>query len=461
MNNFKVIVVGGGISGLTTAFWLNRKGISVKLLEKDNRVGGTMRSEITEGFLIEHGPSSALDTTPLIDKLLEDLGIRDEKLMATDDAKKRYILRNGKLYPLPMGPFAFLSTKLFSRSAKMRLFKEPFIRTKSNRNESIADFTERRLGKEFLDYAINPFVAGVFAGDPVNINVMTAFPKLYDLEQDYGSLITGAVRSAWKRKRSKEVSKQSAKTFSFRKGLQTLPDTIFEKIKDKILLNSDVVSIEREKNSKYNVAYKINGQLNTDIADAVVVSVPSICASGIIKQIEPELSAVLQKIYYPPVNVVFTGFRKKQISYKLDGFGYLIPGKEKRNILGSLWNSCIFPDRAPDDSYAMTAYIGGARQPEFTEKDDNESLEMTLKELDSVLGLDGEPILKKIIRWERAIPQYNNHYADISDEIENFMKNKKGLYICSNYFKGISVADCIKSADATVNSIRNYLKSLD
>ncbi|MGA2669232.1 MAG: protoporphyrinogen oxidase [Ignavibacteria bacterium] len=461
MDKNKVIVIGGGISGLATAFWLDRKGVDVKLFEKEARVGGTIKSEMVDGYLIEHGPSSALDTTPLIDKLLVDLEIKEEKLSATDEAKKRYILRNGKLFPLPMNPFAFMTTKLFSRSAKLRLFKEPFIKTRSNRNESIAEFTERRLGREFLDYAINPFVAGVFAGDPDNINVKTAFPKLYDLEKEYGGLINGAVRSAWKRKRSKEVSKQSARTFSFKEGMQTLPLIIYERIKDKIEMNTEVLAVEKTNEKKYKVKYKLNGQVRSEYADAIVISLPSLQASKLLSPFDEKLSCELKQIYYPPVNVVFMGFRKKEVNYKLDGFGYLIPAKENRKILGSLWNSCIFPNRAPDGSYAMTTYIGGARQPEMTEKDDDETIELTLKELDSVIGLKSKPDIEKIIRWDRAIPQYNNHYADITDSIEKFMNDNKGIYICCNYYKGISVGDCIKNADATVNSVLNYLRTLD
>ena len=461
MDKFKVIVIGGGISGLTTAYWLDKNGLDVKLFEKDSRVGGTMRSEIIDGFLIEHGPSSALDTTPLIDKLLDELGIEDQKLMAGDEAKKRYILKKGKLHALPMGPVSFLTSKLFSIPAKMRLMKEPFIRSRSNRNETIAEFTERRLGREFLDYVINPFVAGVFAGDPENINVKTAFPKLYELEQEYGGLIKGALKSARKRKKSKEVSKQSAKTFSFINGIQTLPDTIYANLSSKICLNSEVQNIVRTAEGKFIVSYGIGKEGFSQTADAVVISTPSHPASAFIALFDKQLADSLKGIYYPPVNVVFTGFKKSKINFKLDGFGYLVPEKENRTILGSLWNSCIFPNRAPADSYALTNYIGGARRPDLTRINDDESIEMTVKELDSVIGLKGRPEIVKITRWEKAIPQYNDHYADIADNIELFMSRNRGLFICSNYFRGISVGDCIKNADATVASVLNYLRTSD
>ena len=277
--NKKVAIIGGGISGLTTAFWLKQNGIDVRLFEKNDSVGGSIRTQIENGFLVEYGPNSTLETTPLIDKLLNELNILDEKIYASKDSNKRYILRNGKIFPLPMSPGAFLSTKLFSNSAKLRLLKEPFIRSKGNAYETIAEFTIRRLGEEFLDYAINPFVAGVFAGDPEMINVKTAFPKLYELEQRYGSLIKGAIKSGRQRRKSKEKSKQSAKTFSFKKGMQTLTDAIYMKILEGVSLKSTInsISIKNDNNRKpFSLSILKDGELINDEFDSIVISTPSV-----------------------------------------------------------------------------------------------------------------------------------------------------------------------------------------
>jgi oxygen-dependent protoporphyrinogen oxidase len=457
----KVIVIGGGISGLTTAFWLMKNGINVKLLEKNNYVGGSIKTEVINGFMIEHGPNSTLETTPLIDKLLGELGIKEEKLYATDEANKRFILRSGKLYPLPLNPFSFLFTGLFSPLAKLRLIKEPFINSKSTETETIAEFTKRRLGNEFLDYAINPFIAGVFAGDPQSINVKTAFPKLYELEQDYGSLIKGAIRSSHKRKKSEEKSKQSARTFSFKKGMQTLVDSIYDKLKNNIVTGVEMIDLRKAEQNKYDIEYHVNGQNIKDTSEAIVISTQAHETTNFVKNFDKTLADEIGNVYYPPVNVIFTGFKKSNVRYNLEGFGYLIPEKENKQILGTLWNSVIFPGRAPEGYYALTSFIGGSRNPQLTQKDDEENLNITLSELDSIMGINVKPEIVKIIRWNKAIPQYNNNYAELTEKVGKLMDYNKGLYICNNFYKGISVSDCIKNSDATVNSILSYFNSID
>lgn len=453
----KVAVIGGGISGLTTAFLLKKNGIDVKLFEKSERVGGTIRTEIENGFLVEYGPNSTLETTPLIDELLTGLGILDEKIEASKESNKRYILREGKILPLPMKPMAFLGTKLFSGSAKLRLFKEPFIRSKSNEYETIGEFTRRRLGQEFLDYAINPFVAGVFAGDPKHINVKTAFPKLYELEENYGSLLTGAIRSARKRRKSKEKSKQSAKTISFKRGMQTIVNALNSNLSDNIFLNQSVEKVTME-GKGFSVMVNQYDKTKNESFDAVIVSTPSSSASELIQGFDERLSEKLKEVYYPPVNVVFTGFRESDVGFRLDGFGYLIPEKEKRRILGSLWSSSLFKGRAPENHCALTSFVGGARSPELTRMNDGELISTTVEELDYVLGIKSQPVYTKIIRWEHAIPQYNNHYSDLTHSLMNFMKNNSGFFFCSNFLGGISVSDCIKNSYSTVSNVLEYLK---
>jgi len=450
--NKNAVIIGAGISGLTAAYLLTSRGYDVKVLEKSERSGGTIRTEYFDGYMIEHGPNSTLETTPLIDELLKMLGILNKKIPANESAKKRYILKNGKILPLPMSPPSFISSKLFSAKAKLRLFKEPFIKSKSNPSESIADFTRRRLGTEFLDYAINPFVAGVFAGDPENLNVKTAFPKLYELEQKYGSLIGGSLKSRKERKNRNEESKQSAKTISFSGGMQQLTDALFLKLKGRIEFDCAVSGILKN-NGKYTVNYRKNSEDIALESDIVILSVPAYAAAPLISGLDTALSGELSKVYYPPVNIIYTGFRTKDIKFNLDGFGFLIPGKENRKILGSLWTSVIFPGRAPEGSYLLTNFTGGSRSPEMADLNDEENVRIVRDELDSIIGLNNSPVFSKIIRWEKAIPQYGKNYSAITDMIENFSAVNSGLYICSNFFKGISVCDCIKNAFETANKI--------
>jgi oxygen-dependent protoporphyrinogen oxidase len=293
------------------------------------------------------------------------------------------------------------------------------------------------------------------------INVKTAFPRLYELEQKYGSLIKGAIKSSRQRKKSNEKSKQSAKTFSFKKGMQTLTDAIYLKILEDVYLNTSVNNISLkndfgEKRFSLNITKDVENI--TDGFDAVVISTPSYSSSELFKKLDSDFSSELHEIYYPPVNVIYTGFNQSKINHKLDGFGYLIPEQEKRKILGSLWSSSLFPGRAPEGYCALTSFVGGARSPKLTGMDDKDLVKITVEELNSVLGVNGEPDYVKIVKWEKAIPQYNNHYTDLYESIENFQNKFKGIFICNNFYKGIAVGDCIKNADLTVTGVVNFLK---
>ncbi|MFN3565107.1 MAG: protoporphyrinogen oxidase, partial [Burkholderiaceae bacterium] len=221
------IVVGAGLSGLTTAFRLARQGLRVVVVEAASRPGGAIGSRRREGVLYELGPNSGLDTTPLIGELLADAGLSDERLEASAAASRRYILRDGALVALPTSPGAFLGTRLFSWRAKLALLREPFVApAPPDAEESVADFVRRRLGTEFLDYAIEPFVAGIYAGDPETLSVRAAFPRLAALERKYGSLIRGQILGARERNSRADKAKNAAASFSFRDGMQTLTDAL-------------------------------------------------------------------------------------------------------------------------------------------------------------------------------------------------------------------------------------------
>jgi oxygen-dependent protoporphyrinogen oxidase len=456
----RVVIIGAGISGLTTAYWLHQKGIEVTVLEKDSEVGGTMKTINENGWLVESGPNSALETTPLFNQLFADLGILGERIYASESSNKRYILRDNILHPLPMSLSAFLKSKLWSVKGKLRLFKEPFI-GRAQKEESIAEFVERRLGREFLDFAINPFVAGVYAGNPEGLSVRSAFPKLYALEEKYGGLIKGMIKGRKERKQRAEKAKDSAKMFSFKNGMQTLPRALSKVLGDKVHLNSSVLSIipTRIGTSRiYVTTFSQNGETKKIKSDGVVLAVPSYVAANIIEPIDPELKKVLSSIYYPPVAELVTGYKTEKVKRELDGFGYLIPAKEKRKILGTIWSSTIYPDRAPQGYASFTTFVGGSRNPELLENDDDKILDLTNSELKSIIGIDGSPDFVKIIRWDKAIPQYNLGYYKTIEAIERFEQNFPGAFVCSNYRGGISVGDCVMSANKTSKRITEYLK---
>jgi protoporphyrinogen/coproporphyrinogen III oxidase len=454
-----VIIIGAGISGLSTAFWLQEKGHDVLILEKSDHWGGAIHSYRKDGFLVEEGPNSTLETTPLLTQLIKQAGVEDQKCYANDASDKRFILKHGELIPLPMSPGAFLRTKLFRLGTKLGLLKEPFISASApDSNETIAEFVKRRLGTEFLDYAINPFVAGVYAGDPEKLSVKAAFPKLFELEQKYGGLIKGQIKGAKERKKNPEKSKERAKMFSFIDGMETLPRALAEKI----IKKEHSVSVSRiTKDDKgYSITATVNGEDRTYTCKALIIATPALAAAGLVKGLVPELEQTLIDIPYPPVAEVVTGYKHDEIEHPLDGFGYLIPEKEKRDILGTIFSSTIFPKRAPDGHALLTTFIGGMRQPENARLPENEIIQLALSEQHKLLGTPAQADFVHVTAWERAIPQYSLGHLERMAEIDAAETRNPGLYFCANYRGGISVGDCVKSADRIVGEVDGWLKKV-
>jgi protoporphyrinogen/coproporphyrinogen III oxidase len=445
------IIVGGGVSGLCTAYWLMQNDFDITVLELDETAGGAMKTIHRDGFLIDTGPNSSLETTPLFNDLFTSLGITDKRVYANEVANNRYILRDGKLHAIPMSPVLFLKTKLWSTKGKLRILKEPFI-GRAQDEESIAQFVERRLGSEFLDYAINPFVAGVYAGNPEELSVRAAFPKLYRLEDIYGGLIKGLIKGRKERKQRAEQSKQNAKMFSFIDGMGTFPHAISQALGDRLIFKTKVTAIER-KNGAWKVSAESENRKKDYTAEHLILSTPAYTAADFLKTVDPSIARTLSNIYYPPVTMVFTGYKRDAISHPLDGFGYLIPAKEKRKILGTIWSSTIFPNRAPEGYAGFTTFVGGSRQPEITEHNEEELRAIVHNEIASILGVSEEPEFYYLKEWKRAIPQYKLGYQKTIEEIEQFEKMHPGLHLCSNYRGGIAVGDCVMNARRTVDSI--------
>jgi oxygen-dependent protoporphyrinogen oxidase len=451
--NKSICIIGGGISGLCAAYRLRKEGFEVVLLEKNNSVGGNIRTEKFDGFLIELGPNSTLVSEHLFE-LISELGLESEIACANSAAKKRYILKNSALQALPMKIASLIGSRSFSAGAKLRLLKEPFIKSKSAGDESISEFFARRLGREIVDYAVDPFISGIFAGNPDNLSLKSSFPKLFEMEKTYGSLLKGAIFSP-KEKKSK-VPKNVSRTVSFKNGMQTLTDALAGNLGAGVRLNAEVFEIKKTENGKYKLRTS-DEKINAETFDSVVISTPSFVASRLVKGLDVELSQQLADVYHPPIAVVFTAFKKENIRFDLDGFGFLIPKLERRKILGSLWNSVIFENRAPENFHLLTTFIGGARNAETVEAGEAGLIKIALEELNSILGLSGAPVFAKVKKWEKAIPQYNIGYEKIVDSIEDFKKRNAGIFFCSNFYRGISVSDCIKNSRLAAAEVIDYL----
>lgn len=453
----KIVILGAGISGLAAAHWLCKAGLDFIILEKNSEPGGAMISRNEEGYLVDYGPNSGLETSPLIKQIVDDVGLTDQMIYAGSQGNKRYILRNNQLHPLPMNPISFFKTKLFSGKAKLRLMAEPFIgKSDDGYYQSVAQFVKRRLGQEFLDYAINPFVAGVFAGNPEDLSVKSAFPKLYRLEEVYGGLIKGMIKGAKERKQRAEQSKQNAKMFSFTNGMQSFPKAIADKLKDRIILNSSIEKISKS-SGKYLVKYSQNNTSFEIEADIIVSTLPAHVAGKLFRELDGILSNHLESIYYPPVMVLYLGYEKSSIGQPLDGFGFLIPQKEKKVFLGAIWSSVIFPERADENHAAFTLFVGGARSPELFNLKKDELTQSVLKEFQDIMKINKPPVFIKERLWDKAIPQYNLGYIEHEKYFDKFEQENKGIILSGNYRGGISVGDCIKNSEITAEKVKQLI----
>lgn len=453
----KVVIVGAGISGLTTAFKLKQAGAEVDIYEEKPCAGGSVETIRDQDYLIDFGPNSGLETTPLIREMVDQLGIGDQMVYANKEGNNRYILKNGQLKALPTSPGAFLKTDLFSLKAKLRLCMEPFVgKSQDGYNQSLGEFVIRRLGQEFLDYAIDPFVSGVYAGDPFKLSVKSAFPKLYRLEEVYGGLIKGAILGARERKKRAEVAKDHAKMFSFKNGMSTFTSALASALKDEIKYRH-LLTLVRKVDGKYLLTFDRDG-LQTEVsADAVFLTIPAYNASIVLQDLDELAARHLQSIFYPQVMVMYVAFPKKGIQRKLDGFGFLIPSKEKRSFLGAIWSSTIFGNRAPEDHAAFTIFVGGAKVPQMFDDKPEYVAKKALKEFKQVMGIESEPSVLKFKLWKKAIPQYNIGYQAHEEYFTQFEKSNPGLFLGGNYRGGISVGDCVKNSEPNATRIFEYL----
>ena len=443
-----VAILGAGITGLTAGHHLQRAGLDVTVFEATDHVGGQIRSEHAGGYLIEHGPNTIQSATPLMNTLINRLDLSDVVVEADAAATKRYIVRNGTPHPLPTSPLAFLRSDLLSTRGKLRLLAEPFIGAPdADADESLADFARRRLGPEVLNYGLNPFVAGVFAGDPETLSVRHAFERLYEMEQEHGSLFKGLLASM--RSSSDDEPTDAGpkrRMFSFRDGLQMLPDALAGPLA--IRYSTPVIALDRD-GPQWMLTVKPDGAASETCAfDAALSTVPLHRFAALDFDAHLDLSP-LTRVMYPPVSVVAMGFRRDDVKYLLDGFGMLVPEVEDTyHILGTIFTSTIFPDRVPDDHVLLTTFVGGTRHPALGRAPDDRQRRIILADLAALLDVSEAPTFVRHIRWPRAIPQYTTGYGAVKDLITRLEARHPQLFLAGNYRSGIAVGDAMNSGHA-------------
>lgn len=467
-----VAVVGAGITGLVAAYELRRRGVNVTLYESSEHSGGAIRTTHADGFLAEHGPNSFVTSAP-VEALLAELDLLDDVVEANPDANRRYVVRDGVLVPFPLSPPAMLGTRLFSFRAKLRVLLEPLVRRSADdSDESVASFVRRRLGHEVLDYAVDPFISGIFAGDVETLSMAHAFPRVYALERVHGSLSRGLMAQ----RRNAQPIAQTASTaetgasatgadgasvrtrlISFVDGMQTLTDALEAALVGTLRLGCPVRLLHQDE-SRWIVDAGPDGTAQARAFDAVVMATPAhVLAAMELPGAMRKHATPVERVEYPPVSTITLGFRRADVSHPLDGFGMLIPAVENRSVLGAQFSSSLFPARAPTDHVAITCFVGGARQPQFARERTEALTERVLVDLRALVGVRGDPVYAHHVFWPRAIPQYTVGYGAVKAAADATEAANPGMYLAGNYRGGVSVGDCVASGQQIAQRVEAYL----
>ncbi len=432
-----IAIIGAGITGLTTAFYLKKAGIPVTIFEKSHQIGGVMQSFTQDGFVYEQGPNSGVLSNIEMVNLLDDLKDDLKPEMGQPAAKKRLIWQNGHWEALPSGLWSAVKTPLFTWKDKFRILGEPFRPKGTNPDETVAAMVKRRLGSSFLDYAIDPFISGIYAGNPNYLVTKYALPKLYQLEQDYGSFIRGALKKA-KIPKTADDKRITKEIFSIKGGLNNLPKALAKKIgKTQIYLDQKELTVKRE-----NEQFKINNQSFTH----VISTVRADSLSGLFPFLKSEELKNITNLKYAPVVEIGIGYQDWK-GADINAFGGLVPMVEHKNILGLLFMSTIFPGRAPQNGALFTLFIGGSKRPELTEMSESKLLDIVKKDFTEMMQLtDFKPDMIHMKHYNKAIAQYGADSKARLESINRIESNFKGLILAGSIRDGVGIADRVKQA---------------
>ncbi|MBI5150223.1 MAG: protoporphyrinogen oxidase [Candidatus Omnitrophica bacterium] len=432
-------IVGAGISGLATLHYLKKKyaarpDVAISLLEQSSAPGGTIQSVVRGNCLFETGPNGFLDSKPRTLELVADLGLAGELVKAGRGVQTRYLCLNNTLHPFPMSPGGFFGFRPMRLREKLRVFAEPFVARGTDPGESVYDFGARRLGKRFAEFFLDPMVSGIYGGDARATVLKAAFGRIHEMEQQYGSLFKAMIKL-------RKGGMPKGTLTSFRQGQAQLTDALARRYAPDVWFNEEVKNITRVSGRFAVVTATARHE-----ADEVFVCTPAYQAATILRETSPALARELEKIRYSPLAVIGLVFPRKAFVSPPQGFGYLIPSGEKKEVLGVLFESNIFPGRCGEEEILLRIMVGGARHPEILKRSREELTTLAVKEIQTTLKASAQPVETFFAQWPKAIPQYDRAYVAAERGLEEELTKWPGLHLVANYLHGVSLNDCIENA---------------
>jgi oxygen-dependent protoporphyrinogen oxidase len=462
----RVVVIGGGISGLAAAHRLREldPSVDVVLIEASARLGGTLRTDHREGFLLERGPDSFISEKPEAVALAKRLGIESRLIETNPDHRRSFIVRNGRLRPVPEGfqllaparIWPFITSDIFSLAGKARMAADLVLPRKSANgvsDESLSSFVRRRLGREALERMAQPMVGGIYTADPETLSLRATLPRFLDLERDHRSLILGMLRKA--RSQTGTSGARYSLFLSFDEGMEVLVKALTETISNcEIRLNTTVAAIERHSGWIINTSFE-NQPGETLEADAICLAVPAYTAAELLSSFNQPLGTQLKRIKYASTATINFAYHRDAINHPLDGFGFVVPFVEKRSLIACTFSSVKFPGRAPNDHVLLRAFVGGALQPDLFALDEPEMLQRVERDLRELLQIRSEPLFTEVSKWQNSMPQYEVGHLDRVAAIENSVRELPGLALAGNAYRGAGIPDCIRSGETAAERLLN------
>jgi oxygen-dependent protoporphyrinogen oxidase len=444
------------MTGLVCTTRLRRAGLDAICLESSKRPGGSLRTRRVDGFLVEAGPNTVQETAELSD-VIREAGLETEVLRAPPDLP-RFVYRRGSLHPLPTGVASGLATALVTLRAKWRLFAELGVpRRTSGGDESVAAFVRRRFGAEVVDALAVPFLSGTFAGDPATLSARAVLPLLVALEERHGSVLRGMLARGLRQRRG--AGDGGRTLLSLRHGLETLPDRLAGGLGAAMRLGCEAQAISRDPaGGRFRVEVRDPAGWRSLSTRAVVVAGSAWRAAPLLEALMPATSRMLASIVAAPLVMVSLAWPRADVAHTLRGVGFLVSGGERLRTLGCLWNSSIFPDRAPADQASFTAFLGGARDPQAASLPDDALADRVTGELAEILGARGRPRLLTIERHPRALPQYGLGHVERVAQARAALADVPGLFLAGNYLSGVSVGECVRQGARAASDVRELLR---